>query len=128
MLMKFLREFVPNPDCLIIHTEKELTKNQIEMWETANTNHLNAEKPDFIRKIQALDGIVPKTFVNRYQIDVTKGATFSWDDLAPKVIQILQKQFDPTGEVEMLQDRQPTKEKLGEMSQRRDEEGFSDTM
>lgn len=105
--MKFQLEFHPNPDCMTVHVATQLTEKMIEMWHDGTdldrNDEIDSPAPAYIKEIYALDGVTDHISLKRYQLGVCKGKLFSWDDLAPQIVAIMQAYLEPEGTTEMLE-------------------------
>jgi hypothetical protein len=104
--MKFQLEFHPNPDCMTVHVAKQLTEKAIEMWmdgtDLDRNDEIHSPAPAYVKEIYALDGVTDHISLKRYKLGVSKGKLFSWDDLAPKIVAIMQSYLEPEGTAEMV--------------------------
>jgi len=104
--MRFQLEFHPNPDCMTVHVAKQLTEKMIEMWMDGTNldrdDEIHSPAPAYVKEIYALDGVTGHVSLGRYQLGVSKGKLFSWNELAPKIIAIMQSYLEPEGIIEMV--------------------------
>jgi hypothetical protein len=98
--MRYQLQFPRNPEVLLIHVDKKLTDKSNEMYFGAD--HLDTASegpaPAWLKEVYDLDGISGTSFIHRYELHVSKGVVFSWDDLAPQIVEILRRYLDPEGE------------------------------
>jgi hypothetical protein len=117
--MKFQLEFHPNPDCMTVHVAKQLTEKAIEIWmdgtDLDRDDEIHSPAPAYIKEIYALDGITDHISLKRYELGVSKGKLFSWDELVPKIVAIMQSYLEPEGTAEMV--GQPTMSTAADMAE-----------
>lgn len=107
--MKYKLEFHPNPDCVSIHLQKRLCtdiemfdspEDKIIVWEN---DEIVGEKdpPDYIKRLWGVPGVAGIT-IQHYDLMLTKGAAFDWNDMLSQIIAILNFEFYPDSKPEML--------------------------
>lgn len=116
--MKFQLGFYAEPDRMTVHVQVQLTEHAPEYWNLTGydmdeDDEYRNPAPAYLKEIYALEGITHSISLDRYGLHVWKGALFSWDDLAPRIIQIVQGYLEPGGKIEMVTPpRMPTQADL----------------
>jgi hypothetical protein len=78
-------------------------------------DEIHSPAPAYIKEIYALDGITDHISLKRYELGVSKGKLFSWDELVPKIVAIMQSYLEPEGTAEMV--GQPTMSTAADMAE-----------
>lgn len=98
--MRYQIEYPRNLDMLIVHLDQKLTNKAIEIH--MGDDHLEEASEDpapaWLKEIYELDGIQGDSFIQRYELHVTKATVFSWDAITPKIMEILRRYLDPEGQ------------------------------
>jgi len=116
--MRFQLGFYVEPDRMTVHVPIQLTDHAPEHWNISGydmeqDNEYRSPAPAYLKEIYALDGMTHSISLDRYGLHVWKGALFSWKDLAPQIVKIMQGYLEPGGNIEMIiPPRMPTQEDL----------------
>ncbi len=108
--MKYKLEFHPNPNCLSIHVTSRLVNNMCENFESPsdkidvwNGNTIVGEKdpPVYVTRLFGVDGI-KTVHIDQYEISLTKGSAFEWNDMLGRIITILNIELFPDSEPQQM--------------------------
>jgi len=104
--IKVYIETVPNPDCIIVHVNYEISNAVIENFmrplRDSSERYLDKIGPlgtKIVRELFSLQGIAEVT-IQPYQLHIQKGKLFDWVKLKPAIKRILNKQGLPYVEFE----------------------------
>ncbi|HUC31106.1 MAG TPA: hypothetical protein VMR99_00245 [Candidatus Paceibacterota bacterium] len=98
--MRYQLEFPRNKVVLCVHVDQQLTDKNMEMY--YGREHMDTASADpapiWLKEMYDIDGIVGMSFIQRYELHIEKAKVFSWDDLAPQIVEILRRYLSPEGE------------------------------
>ncbi len=111
--MKFRQQYhIGDPDLMFLHVDIQLP-GKCTMLEEGNDYAFPKRRiPVFLRKILAVKGITGNILIFRYAIQLEKGGAFSWKNVAPRVIEVMQRTLDPKGKKEILKSRRIPKSEI----------------
>ena len=92
--MRYMVEFPPNRNMVIVHVDKQVSK-KLEMF----LDRDSAEKegtPGLARNLLGIDGITGVS-LDVYDVRVTKGCVFTWAELMGAIHQLVHLSLDPGG-------------------------------
>jgi hypothetical protein len=86
-MMKTKIEYCPNPDCVVINTDRR--------FECQYTEHDKRKALEVYPWLSDIDDVIGVDTVStgRFHIQIMKGTIFSWDNILPVVERILQREF-----------------------------------
>jgi hypothetical protein len=98
---KYQVEHFPNPECVELHSRVRLP--QCDGGECLDLKTLikNVGKPgwsmkrvpDFYRDLAKIRGLKEATNLHGYSLHMTRHKMFSWDEILPKVLKVIQKRI-----------------------------------
>jgi len=90
-------EIVPNPNMRIFHTNFEISESHIQVF----YRPLRESSEEYLTKIGRIGATivrrlfripgVTRVFVHPYSLDIEKGECFEWNQIEPKVIEVIMK-------------------------------------
>mgnify|MGYP001397177749 CR=1 FL=1 len=95
-------EYWPNEDMVEVHTRKKLPDYNSEFEEDKHN------KRPIHNSLIRTKGIVCVSSYDGYQLGITKGKLFSWDELKPKIIRSIKKYLADGLEIEELSEGRPS--------------------
>lgn len=95
--MRYQVEYHPNPLCISIHVDKQLTAEGIEMFKGGSWE--KDKQPLFVQDIFATVEGVTEISIKKYDLQLIKGVLFNWEEIIKKAVLILQMHLDPEKEM-----------------------------
>lgn len=93
--MRYAFETFPNPHCMGLHIEIKVPSIS---WISSKEEDPAAQK--LKEALLAIRG-VQEVFATGYRITITRGGVFTWEELQPKILAVIQKQLmDPDDDFE----------------------------
>ena len=85
--LKIVFEIYNNPEVAGFNINRKLSENGESWYDSKSQSAL-------FKSIMDIDGVERLSF-DRYEADVTKGKAFTWDEVRPRVVEVLKKHFPP---------------------------------
>jgi hypothetical protein len=107
--MKYKLEFCPNPDMIQLHIQKRLCTNiesfespddKIDVWKGNEIAGVK-EPPRYIKRLWEVQGITGIT-IQHYELSLTKGSAFDWNDMLEQIIAILNLELFPDSDPKII--------------------------
>lgn len=89
--MKYKLEYYPNPEVLGIHLKKRVTTKSIKIFYFPEDDI--EEQPQFVKDLFRIDGIDCLS-LRQFEVSLTKGTAFSWEELLPSIFEVLSVNLD----------------------------------
>jgi hypothetical protein len=102
--IRYQLEYHPEPNSLSIHIDKILTRQMIEVFDSEDMHE--STQPEVVKDLFGVDG-VGQISLHRYNLSIRKAKVFSWEEMIPRLIFILQMHLDPVSVNSFLDTRRP---------------------
>src|SRR2546430_560091 len=101
---------------MAVHLDQVLTDKGVECYLGLgfcdSENDLDGPAPAYVLEIFEMQGVDGTIWIDRYKIRIHKATLFSWDELAPKIVEKLRCYLDPEGSA--VEIGKPIRRYLGE--------------
>lgn len=114
--MRYQLEYHPNPNCLSIHVDKQLTAEGIEWFWGEKWD--KDKQPLFVQDIFANVPGITEVSIKKYELSLSKGVLFNWLEIVKNTVFILHMHLDP--ENEMREEASPMRYYIDDKGFRKD--------
>ncbi len=97
--MRYAIEQCPNADVIQIHVDFDIPRFFAEEYWTRDTfDRLDDEDESFVRRLIAVVGVTSASGSD-YRFQIGKGRLFTWEQLVPEILEVIQERFSPNAEM-----------------------------
>ncbi len=90
--MKYKLMYHPNPECLTVNVNVELTNEMIELFDSIK--YASGKNKKFVEELFGIAGVTGVS-LHKYELGITKGSVFEWEDIIQEVIMIILLHYCP---------------------------------
>ena len=95
--MKYQIEYHPNPNCVTVHVDKRVVVGKQGFFSCRFAS--GEETPNLARHLLDVHG-VEEVHLGKYDVQLTKGVVFKWEDMFKQIVAIIDLDLNPEGKVE----------------------------